>query len=179
MKIGVPRQFLHNLAEGPKRAFENATALIEQLGAKIVEIDLGILKYSLAVYYILANAEASTNLARFDGIRYGRRSPNAKTLDEVYDLSKEEGFGPEVKRRIMLGTFVLSSSRQDTYYRKAQKVRALIIESYKNAFALCDLIASPVTPSTAFELGAIKDPLKMYLERYLHHRGQFGRTAGS
>ena len=164
MKIGVPWHFLDNLAPEPRKSFEQAIDALKQLGAEIVEVDLGILKYSLAIYYILATAEASTNLARFDGIRYGQRSPRARTLDEVYDFSKEEGFGPEVKRRIMLGTFVLSAGYQDAYYRKAQKVRTLILRSYKEAFARCDLIASPVSPFAAFEIGAIKDPLQMYLE---------------
>jgi aspartyl-tRNA(Asn)/glutamyl-tRNA(Gln) amidotransferase subunit A len=111
----------------------------------------------------LATAEASTNLARFDGIRYGVRAPEAKTLDEVYDLSKAQGFGPEVKRRILLGTYVLSAGYQDAYYRKAQRVRSLMIESYKQAFTKCDLIATPVCPTAAFEIGAIKDPLELYL----------------
>jgi aspartyl-tRNA(Asn)/glutamyl-tRNA(Gln) amidotransferase subunit A len=164
MKIGVPWQFLNNLAEEPRQAFQRAIEILQQLEAKIVEIDLSILKYSVAVYYILATAEASTNLARFDGIRYGQRSPRAKTLDEVYDFSKEEGFGPEVKRRIMLGTFVLSAGYQDAYYRKAQKVRTLILRSYQEAFKQCDLIASPVSPFAAFEIGSIQDPLQMYLE---------------
>ncbi len=164
MKIGVPWQFLDGLAEEPKKVFQESINLMKQLGAEIVDIDLSILKYSIAVYYILATAEASTNLARFDGIRYGQRSPRAKTLEEVYDFSKEEGFGPEVKRRIMLGTFVLSSGYQDAYYKKAQKVRTLILRSYREAFAACDLIASPVSPFAAFEIGAIKDPLQMYLE---------------
>ncbi len=164
MKIGVPWQFLEELAEEPKKLFKNSIELMKSLGASLVEVDLNILKYSLAVYYILATAEASTNLARFDGIRYGQRSPRAKTLDEVYDFSKEEGFGPEVKRRIMLGTFVLSSGYQDAYYKKAQKVRTLIMQEYRKAFSLCDLIASPVSPFAAFEIGKIKDPLQMYLE---------------
>lgn len=164
MKIGVPWQFLDGLAEEPKKVFQESIHLMKQLGAEIVDIDLSILKYSIAVYYILATAEASTNLARFDGIRYGQRSPQAKTLEEVYDFSKEEGFGAEVKRRIMLGTFVLSSGYQDAYYKKAQKVRTLILRSYREAFAACDLIASPVSPFAAFEIGAIKDPLQMYLE---------------
>jgi aspartyl-tRNA(Asn)/glutamyl-tRNA(Gln) amidotransferase subunit A len=164
MKIGVPWQFLENLANEPRQAFERAIENLKQLEAEIVEVDLSILKYSVAVYYILATAEASTNLARFDGIRYGQRSPSAKTLDEVYDLSKEEGFGPEVKRRIMLGTFVLSAGYQNAYYRKAQKVRTLILRSYQEAFKKCDLIASPVSPFAAFEIGSIQDPLQMYLE---------------
>ncbi len=164
MKIGVPWQFLENLGEEPRRAFQQAIDTLKQQGAEIVEVDLSILKYSVAVYYILATAEASTNLARFDGIRYGQRSPRAKTLEEVYDFSKEEGFGPEVKRRIMLGTFVLSAGYQDAYYRKAQKVRRLILNSYQEAFKKCDLIASPVSPFAAFEIGSIQDPLQMYLE---------------
>lgn len=164
MRIGVPWQFLKDLANEPREAFEKAVDLLKQVGIEIVEVDLSILKYSIAVYYILATAEASTNLARFDGIRYGQRSPRAKTLEEVYDLSKEEGFGHEVKRRIMLGTYVLSAGYQDAYYRKAQKVRTLILRSYKEAFAKCDLIASPVSPFAAFEIGSIKDPVQMYLE---------------
>lgn len=162
-KIGVPWAFLKDLSDEPKANFQQAMAALEKLGAKIVEVDLEILKYSLATYYILATAEASTNLARFDGIRYGIRSPNAKTLDEVYELSKEEGFGPEVKRRILLGTYVLSAGYQDAYYKKAQKIRTLIIERYKKAFQTCDLVATPTSPFAAFELGAISDPLQMYL----------------
>lgn len=164
MKIGVPWQFLDNLADEPRHAFEQAIESMKQQGAQIVEVDLSILKYAIAVYYILATAEASTNLARFDGIRYGQRSPHAKTLDEVYDFSKEEGFGAEVKRRIMLGTFVLSSGYQDAYYRKAQKVRTLMLRSYKEAFSKCDLIATPVSPFAAFEVGSIQDPVQMYLQ---------------
>jgi aspartyl-tRNA(Asn)/glutamyl-tRNA(Gln) amidotransferase subunit A len=164
MKIGVPWQFLEKLATEPKAAFQRSIDKIKELGAEIVDVDLSILDYSLAVYYILATAEASTNLARFDGIRYGQRSPQAQTLEEVYDFSKEEGFGAEVKRRIMLGTFVLSAGYQDAYYKKAQKVRTLILRAYQAAFTQCDLIASPVSPFAAFEIGQIKDPLQMYLE---------------
>lgn len=164
MKIGIPWQFLEGLKEESRQAFDQAIALMKNEGAEVVEVDLSILKNAIEVYYILATAEASTNLARFDGIRFGQRSPRAKTLDEVYDLSKEEGFGPEVKRRIMLGTYVLSAGYQDAYYRKAQKVRTLIIRSFNEAFSKCDLIATPVSPSSAFEIGSIKDPLQMYLE---------------
>lgn len=164
MKIGVPWEFLEGLNEESRQAFDDAIALIKSEGAEIVEVDLSILKNAIEVYYILATAEASTNLARFDGVRFGQRSQRAKTLDEVYDLSKEEGFGPEVKRRIMLGTYVLSAGYQDAYYRKAQKVRTLIIQSFNEAFSKCDLIATPVSPSSAFEIGSIKDPLQMYLE---------------
>jgi len=164
LKIGVPWKFLKKLADEPKKAFESGIEKAKALGAEIVEVDLDILNSSVAVYYILATAEASTNLARFDGIRYGQRSTRAHNLDEVYDFSKEEGFGPEVKRRILLGTYVLSAGYQDAYYRKAQKVRTLIIKSYQKAFSQCDLIATPVTPFAAFEIGSIKDPLQMYLE---------------
>lgn len=163
LKIGVPRQFLQGLSAEAHALFERALAEYTALGAELVDVDLSILNSSIAVYYILATAEASTNLARFDGIRYGVRSASAETLNDVYDLSKEEGFGAEVKRRILLGTYVLSAGYQDAFYRKAQRVRTLIIESYRQAFAKCDLIATPVAPTGAFELGAIKDPLQMYL----------------
>lgn len=164
IRIGVPWQFLEQLAPEPKKVFQHAIETYKSLGATIVDVNLDILKYSLAVYYILATAEASTNLARFDGIRYGQRSPRAKTLDEVYDFSKEEGFGYEVKRRILLGTYVLSAGYQDAFYKKAQKVRTLLIEQYSKVFKQCDLVATPTSPFTAFEIGTVKDPLQMYLE---------------
>lgn len=163
LKIGVPRQFLEQLGQEAHQIFEESLSCFRDLGAEIVDVDLSILSSSIAIYYILATAEASTNLARFDGIRYGVRSPSAITLDEVYDLSKKEGFGPEVKRRILLGTYVLSAGYQDAYYRKAQRVRSLMIEGFKQAFTQCDLVATPVSPIAAFEIGAIKDPLQMYL----------------
>ena len=164
MKIGIPWLFLDKLADEPRKVFNASVEKLKESGAEIVDVDLSILDYSIAVYYILATAEASTNLARFDGIRYGQRSSRAHTLDEVYDFSKEDGFGPEVKRRIMLGTYVLSAGYQDAYYRKAQKVRTLILRAYEKAFSKCDLIATPVSPFAAFEIGTIKDPLQMYLE---------------
>lgn len=163
LKIGIPWQFLEQLNEESKKNFNEALEIYKDLGAEIVEVDLSILKYSIAAYYIIATAEASTNLARFDGIRYGVRSPRAKTLEEVYDFSKEEGFGQEVKRRILLGTYVLSAGYQDAYYKKAQKVRTLMIQHYNEAFRKCQLVATPVSPFPAFEIGAIKDPLQMYL----------------
>lgn len=164
MKIGIPSTFLEKLTGKPRETFDKACETIKELGAEFVEVDLNLLKYAIAIYYILATAEASTNLARFDGIRYGVRSKNAETLDQVYDMSKEEGFGTEVKRRIMLGTYVLSAGYQDAYYKKAQKVRTLMIEQFEKAFKSCDLIAMPATPSGTFELGSKKDPLQMYLE---------------
>ena len=163
-KVGVPWQFIEDLTPEPRKSFEDGLEKLKGLGAEIVGLNLDIQKYAIAVYYILATAEASTNLARFDGIRYGLRSKRAQTLDEVYNFSKQEGFGPEVKRRIMLGTFVLSAGYQDAYYKKAQKVRTLIIEQYKKAFKTCDLIATPTTPTIAFKIGEIQEPLQMYLE---------------
>lgn len=163
-KIGIPYRFLEELEASTRENFFAALDVYKNLGATLVDIDLSILKYSIAVYYILATAEASTNLARFDGIRYGNRSLRATTLEEVYDFSKQEGFGPEVKKRILLGTYVLSSGYQDAYYRKAQKVRTLTIEHYKKAFATCDIVAMPCSPFTTFQLGEIQDPLQMYLQ---------------
>ncbi|HSX03147.1 MAG TPA: Asp-tRNA(Asn)/Glu-tRNA(Gln) amidotransferase subunit GatA [Rhabdochlamydiaceae bacterium] len=162
--IGVPFSFLENLSEENKVNFNASLEIFKQLGAKIVEVDLDILKYAIATYYILATAEASTNLARFDGIAKGNRSPKAGTIEEVYNFSRQEGFGEEVKNRILLGTFVLSSGYQDEYYKKAQKVRTLIIEQFRKAFATCSVIALPTTPTTAFPLGNCQDPLKEYLQ---------------
>lgn len=163
-KIGVPWRFLDGLAPETRQNFEEALEVYKSLGCTIVDVDLDLFKYSIAVYYILATAEASTNLARFDGIRYGQRSKKATTLDEIFDYSRQEGFGPEVKRRILLGTYVLSAGFQDAYYKKAQKVRTLLIEEYKRAFQKCDIIATPTSPFTAFEIGAIQDTLQMYLQ---------------
>lgn len=159
--LGVPWSFLEKYEEAP---FKEALKTFEDLGVTIKDISLPTLSYSIPIYYILATAEASTNLARFDGVRYGARSPDAKTLDEVYRLSRQAGFGPEVKQRILLGTFVLSSGYQDAFYKKAQKIRTLIIREFKQAFDSVDLIAMPTTPGTSFKLGAIQDPLEMYLQ---------------
>jgi aspartyl-tRNA(Asn)/glutamyl-tRNA(Gln) amidotransferase subunit A len=163
-KIGIPWHFIENIDSEAKENFSNSVKILKDLGAEIIEINLDILKYSLAVYYILSTAEASTNLARFDGIRYGIRSKEATNLEETYDLSRENGFGKEVKSRIMLGTYVLSSGYHEAYYKKAQKVRTLMIDAYDKAYEKCDLIAMPVAPSTTFELGSIQDPLQMYLQ---------------
>lgn len=162
--IGVPWRFLENLNTEARKNFESALEVYKSLGCSLVEVDLDLIKYSIAVYYILMTAEASTNLARFDGIRYGKRSSKATTVDEIFDFSRQEGFGAEVKRRILLGTYVLSAGYQDAYYKKAQKVRALIIEAYKKAFQKCDVIATPTSPFTAFEIGGIQDPIQMYLQ---------------
>lgn len=163
LRVGIPRQFLEGLRGHVRDNFDASVARLRDAGALLVDVDLTLFKYALPVYYILATAEASTNLARFDGIRYGLRSSRAQTLDEVYDFSKEEGFGPEVKRRIMLGTYVLSAGYQDAYYKKAQKVRTLMLRSVREVFHTCDIVAMPVSPAPAFGLGAIKDPIEMYL----------------
>lgn len=162
-RIGVPYQFLEELNDEAKAHFLDNLEKMKKAGCEIVDINLDILRHSLSVYYIIATAEAATNLARFDGIRYGVRSTRAQTLDEVYRFSREEGFGTEVKRRILMGNFSLSSDNQEAYFRKAQKVRQLIVDRYNEAFESCDLIAMPTTPTPAFKIGAIHDPLQMYL----------------
>lgn len=164
IKIGVPFHFLKNLQSSIYKNFEDSLKILKELGAEILDINLDILKYCIAVYYIIATAEASTNLARFDGIKYGHRSKNAKTLNELYEFSREEGFGSEVKRRIMLGTFVLSSGYQNEYYKKAQKVRNLMIQAFDEAFSSCDFVAIPTSPNSSFELNSIQDPIQMYLQ---------------
>lgn len=163
-KIGVCYSLLEGLDEEVLAAFENAIHIYKSLGCQIVPIELKLIKYSIPMYYILATAEASTNLARFDGIRYGHRSKKAETLEDVYELSKAEGYGPEVKQRILLGTYVLSAGYQDAYYRQAQKVRTLLIEEHEEAFKQCDVLLMPTTPTTTFPLGSIQDPVKMYMQ---------------
>ena len=164
-KIGVPRDlFGAGLDDEVKNAVENSIENYRRLGAEIVDIKLPYAKYGLAVYYVLSPAEASSNLARFDGVRYGFRAENARDLREMYRRTREEGFGAEVKRRIMLGTYVLSSGYYDAYYAKAQKVRTLLKQDYKKAFAVCDVILTPTAPSTAFKIGEKSDdPIAMYL----------------
>lgn len=164
IKIGVPWHFLENLKPEIRANFDNCLAVLKSQGASIVPIDLDILKTSIAIYYIIATAEASTNLARFDGIRYGVRSKQAKTLEEIYEFSRRDGFGREVKRRILLGTYVLSSGFQDAFYKKAQKVRTLILDAFEKAFSLCDAVAMPTAPSGAFVNGSISDPVEMYMQ---------------
>jgi aspartyl-tRNA(Asn)/glutamyl-tRNA(Gln) amidotransferase subunit A len=137
---------------------------LEAAGAKLVEVSLPHTRYGVAAYYLIATAEASSNLARFDGARYGRRSPDASNLAEMYELSRSQGFGDEVKRRILLGTYVLSAGYYDAYYKKAQQVRTLLRNDFSNAFEQCDVIATPTTPETAFRLGEkSSDPVSMFL----------------
>jgi aspartyl-tRNA(Asn)/glutamyl-tRNA(Gln) amidotransferase subunit A len=164
VRLGVPRHLLEALAPEMAQAFEQTCAAARELGATLVDVRLDLVEMAVAVYYILATAEASTNLSRFDGVRYGRRSPEAGALDQVYDLSREQGFGAEVKRRILLGTFVLSSGYQEAYYRRAQKVRTLMLKEAQAALQTCEAILMPVTTGAAFRAGAIQDPLQMYLQ---------------
>ncbi|MCI6153259.1 MAG: Asp-tRNA(Asn)/Glu-tRNA(Gln) amidotransferase subunit GatA [Fusobacterium perfoetens] len=165
IKIGVPKEyFVDGMNEDIKRVMFEALDKLKELGAEIVDISLPHTKYALPTYYVLAPAEASANLARFDGIRYGYRSKNAKDINDLYVKSRSEGFGSEVKRRIMIGTYVLSAGFYDAYFKKAQKVRALIKSDFDKAFESVDMIFTPVAPSTAFSLDAVKTPLELYLE---------------
>ncbi len=165
MKIGLPKEYfeVEGVAPGVKKVTADAIETLKSLGAEFVDISLPHTKYSMACYYIIAPAEASANLARFDGIRYGYRSPNATDILSTYQDSRGEGFGPEVIRRIMLGTYVLSSGYYDAYYVRAQKVRTLIRKDFTDAFEKCDVIFTPVTPATAFKFGEKSDPMQMYL----------------
>lgn len=164
-KIGVPRALFGEGLDGEvKRSIENAIENYRDLGVEIVDIELPHADYGIAVYYIIATAEASSNLARFDGVRYGFRAENAHQLRQMYMKTREEGFGAEVKRRIMLGTYVLSSGYYDAYYAKAQKVRTLLKQDFLKAFEKCDAILTPTAPTTAFKIGEKSgDPLAMYL----------------
>lgn len=164
ISIGVPWSLTDDLEPELKNNFTQAIEALKRLGATIVPVNLDILKSAIAVYYIIAPAEASTNLARFDGIRYGHRSAEANTLEQIYELSRQEGFGKEVKRRILLGSYVLSSGFEHAYYEKAQKVRRKISNAFKEIFKTCACIATPCTTTTAFALGAFQDPLQMYLQ---------------
>lgn len=165
LKIGVPKEyFVEGLDESVKAAIDSSIDKLKNLGHEIVDISLPHSEFTIATYYILVTAEASANLARFDGVRYGLRSKEIKSFNELYDRTKTEGFGKEVKRRIMLGTYVLSSGYYDAYYTKAQKVRRLIKEDFDKAFEKVDLIISPTAPTTAYKLGeTVNNPLQMYL----------------
>jgi aspartyl-tRNA(Asn)/glutamyl-tRNA(Gln) amidotransferase subunit A len=164
-KLGVARALLGEGLDGEVRdAINESIDTYRELGAEIVDVDLPHAKYAIAVYYIIATAEASSNLARFDGARYGFRAEEAHALREMYCRTRDEGFGPEVKRRIMLGTYVLSAGYYDAYYRKAQQVRALIRQDFTKAFEKCDAILTPTAPTPAFLIGEkLDDPLAMYL----------------
>lgn len=165
MKVGVIKELIgEGVSEDVSKAIQNAIDTYKSLGAEIVEVSLPYLKHSIGVYYIIATAEASSNLARFDGVKYGYRSKDARNLMDMYTKTRAEGFGPEVKRRIMLGTYALSSGYYDAYYKKAQQLRALITQDFAKAFEKADVLISPTCPNTAFEFGSkTEDPLAMYL----------------
>ena len=169
MKIGVPKEYLQEgLEAGVKEAVLKAIETFKELGATVEEVSLPHSKYGVPAYYIIASSEASSNLQRFDGIRYGYRSPEAKTLEEVYVKSRSEGFGMEVKRRMMLGTFSLSSGFYDAHFKKAGQTRTLIRQDFENVFAEYDLILGPTTTTTAFDIGGqVHDPVAMYLSDIL------------
>lgn len=164
MKIGIAREYLDGVRDEVRACIEKACEVYKSLGAEIVYFNLPALKYALPVYYILACAEASSNLGRYDGIRYGYRTESYKDVNEMICKTRSEGFGEEVKRRIMLGTYVLSAGYYDAYYKKAQNLRGSIVNAFKNAFKSCDVILAPTVPMTAFEKGnAISDPIETYL----------------
>jgi aspartyl-tRNA(Asn)/glutamyl-tRNA(Gln) amidotransferase subunit A len=165
LRVGVPWSFLRQGVEpGVLASFEDALGVLRSRGASLVEVALPHSPHAIATYYLVATAEASSNLARYDGVRYGRRQPGAGDMRSLYGETRDHGFGPEVKRRILLGTFVLSSGYYDAYYLRAQKVRTLIRRDFEAAFSACDVVATPTTPTPAFRLGEkTADPLQMYL----------------
>ena len=165
LKIGLPKEYLiEGLNDDVRKAVEQASATYRELGAEIVEVTLPHTAYAVACFYLIATAEASSNLARYDGVRYGLRDENAEKLIDMYMQSRAAGFGAEIKRRIMLGTYALSSGYYDAYYLKAQKVRTLIRQDFLDAFEKVDTLLTPVAPTPAFALGEkTNDPLQMYL----------------
>ena len=166
VRLGIVREFFgEGLESSSRRALDDAVALMKSLGATVTEISLPYVKYSVAAYYLIATAEASANLARFDGVRYGQRvTEGASNLAEMYALTRSQGFGREVKKRIMLGTFALSAGYYDAYYAKANRARAMLKRDLDQAFSQVDLLLSPTAPTAAFEIGAkTSDPLAMYL----------------
>ena len=165
VRIGIPKEyFVEGTDQEVKEAVERAIEHLGAQGAEVIEVSLPHTEYAVATYYIIATAEASSNLARYDGVQYGYRTASPKNLLDMYETTKSEGFGDEVKRRIMLGTYVLSSGYYDAYYLKAQKVRTLLKRDFEEAFEKCDLVVTPTSPTAAFKVGEkVADPLQMYL----------------
>ncbi|MBP4046882.1 Asp-tRNA(Asn)/Glu-tRNA(Gln) amidotransferase subunit GatA [Chromobacterium violaceum] len=165
LKVGLPKEYFAAGLDGDvARAVDNAVAELKKLGAEAVEISLPNTELSIPAYYVIAPAEASTNLSRYDGVRYGHRAKDYKDLVDMYEKTRAEGFGDEVKRRILVGSYVLSHGYYDAYYLKAQKIRRLIANDFKAAFEQCDVILGPVAPTAAFDLGQMaSDPVQMYL----------------
>jgi aspartyl-tRNA(Asn)/glutamyl-tRNA(Gln) amidotransferase subunit A len=164
LKLGLPREYLKGLTSETGGLIAAGVEQFRKLGCDVREISLPATDYAIACYYVIATAEASSNLARYDGVRYTFRSPSSETLSDMYRNTRGDGFGAECKRRIMLGTYVLSHGYYDAYYLKAQKVRALIARDFANAFQEVDAIVAPVSPFPAFRLGEkVNDPIAMYL----------------
>jgi aspartyl-tRNA(Asn)/glutamyl-tRNA(Gln) amidotransferase subunit A len=165
LKIGVAKEYFgEGLDQEVRESVEAAIQKLASLGCEIVEVSLPHTEYAIPTYYIVATAEASSNLARFDGVRYGYRAGDARTLSEMYRRTRDQGFGAEVKRRIMLGTYALSAGYYDAYYLKAQRVRTLLARDFEDAFKKVDAIVTPTSPTAAFRLGEkVDDPLAMYL----------------
>lgn len=164
MKIGIAVEYFEGIREDIKKSIEEAVKVYEDLGAEIVYFNLSQIKYALPVYYIIACAEASSNLGRYDGIRYGYRTSAYNDIEDMICRTRSEGFGKEVQKRILLGTYVLSAGYYDAYYKKAQKLRGSIVKAFKSAFEHCDVILAPTVPTTAFELNfTSKDPIETYL----------------
>lgn len=165
LKIGLPKEFFsEGINDEVKKTILTKVEELKEKGATVEEFSMPIVDYALSIYYILSSAEASSNLSRFDGVKYGYRSENSNTINEMYENSRSEGFGPEVKRRIMLGTYVLSSGYYDAYYKKALKARTLVVEEFNKAFSKYDVIIGPTAPTTAFKIGEkSENPLEMYL----------------
>lgn len=165
LRIGIPKQYFNvdGLHADVKQRVEEALKQLESMGATLVEVDLNMVESYVPTYYLIAPAEASSNLSRYDGVRFGYRCKNPQDLNDLYKRSRSEGFGEEVKRRILIGTYALSAGYYDAYYVKAQKVRRLIQEDFLNAFTKVDVIAAPSAPTTAYKIGAALDPVEMYL----------------
>lgn len=163
MKIGIAKEYFEGIRDDVRKSVEDAIKVYQTLGAEIVYFDLPSLKYALPVYYIIACAEASSNLGRYDGIRYGYKAVDYKDVNDMVKKTRSTGFGEEVKRRILLGTYVLSSGYYDAYYKKAQNLRGKIVQDFRNVFESCDVILAPTVPMTAFENGhAVSDPVETY-----------------
>ncbi len=163
MKIGIAKEYLEGIREDVRKCIDEAISVYQSLGAEIVYFDIPSIKYALPVYYIIACAEASSNLGRYDGIRYGYKAENYRDVNDMIKKTRSTGFGDEVKRRILLGTYVLSSGYYDAYYKKAQSLRGTIVKAFREAFTKCDVMLAPTVPMTAFENGhAVSDPVETY-----------------
>jgi aspartyl-tRNA(Asn)/glutamyl-tRNA(Gln) amidotransferase subunit A len=169
LRVGLPDEYFGDAVDPPVReAVLAAARALEKAGAKLVKVTLPHTPYAIPTYYIVATAEASSNLARYDGVHYGHRSPGASDIDQLFGESRREGLGREVRRRILLGTFCLSSGYHDAYYERALRVRSLLKRDFDDAFKLCDVLLGPTSPTPAFKLGEkVDDPLKMYLSDIL------------